>query len=123
MSQSAQGLRDRIHDVLRTIRDPEIPVNIVELGLIYQLDVSDGGAIAIRMTLTTPNCPVAGDLLREVEQKVRSVDGVTDVKVDLVWEPPWQRSMMSDAAKLQLDMFDGDIPSHKDKFIKLGRLK
>ncbi|MBX3396652.1 MAG: DUF59 domain-containing protein [Phycisphaerae bacterium] len=123
MAHSAQDLRGRIESVLRTIRDPEIPVNIVELGLIYQLDVSGTGSIAIRMTLTTPNCPVAGDLLREVEQKVRGVDGVTEARVDLVWEPPWQRSMMSDAAKLQLDMFDGDIPSHKEKFIKLGRLK
>lgn len=116
-------IRDRIDKVLRSIRDPEIPVNIVELGLIYQLDISEAGAVAIRMTLTTPNCPVAGDLLREVEQKVRAVEGVIEAKVDLVWEPPWQKDMMSDAAKLQLDMFDGGIPSHKDKFIKLGKLR
>ncbi|MBK8269280.1 MAG: DUF59 domain-containing protein [Planctomycetes bacterium] len=116
-------IRDRIDGVLRSIRDPEIPVNIVELGLIYQLDISEGGAVAIRMTLTTPNCPVAGDLLCEVEQKVRAVEGVTEARVDLVWEPPWQKDMMSDAAKLQLDMFDGGIPSRKDKFIKLGKLR
>lgn len=123
MTVDVANLRERINETLRTIRDPEIPVNIVELGLIYTLDIEESGAVAIRMTLTTPNCPVAGDLLREVEQKLRGVEGVTAAKVDLVWEPPWERSMMSDAAKLQLDMFDGDIPSHKDKFIKLGRLR
>lgn len=117
------ALRERIYDTLRTIRDPEIPVNIVELGLIYRMDVTESGDTAVQMTLTTPNCPVAGDLLKEVEQKVRAVEGVSSAKVDLVWEPPWQRSMMSDAAKLQLDMFDGDIPSKKDKFTKLGRLR
>ncbi|HWL94445.1 MAG TPA: iron-sulfur cluster assembly protein, partial [Phycisphaerae bacterium] len=83
-------LRERIHETLRSIRDPEIPVNIVELGLIYNLDISETGEVGVRMTLTTPNCPVAGDLLREVEQKVRAVEGVKDAKVELVWEPPWQ---------------------------------
>ncbi len=123
MSDTTDNIRERIEAVLRSIRDPEIPVNIVELGLIYNLDIDEAGAVAIRMTLTTPNCPVAGDLLREVETKVAAVEGVSSAKVDLVWEPTWEKSMMSDAAKLQLDMFGGDIPSKKDKFIKMGRLK
>lgn len=116
-------LRQRIEETLRSIRDPEIPVNIVELGLIYHLDITPAGDVSIRMTLTTPNCPVAGDLLREVEQKVKGVEGVASAGVELVWEPTWEKSMMSDAAKLQLDMFGGDIPSKKDKFIRLGRLR
>jgi FeS assembly SUF system protein len=98
-------LKEPIVDVLRTCYDPEIPVDIYELGLIYDIDVEPSGDVKIKMTLTAPNCPVAGSLPLEVEQKVRSVPGVTDVKVELVWDPPWCMDKMSDAAKLQLGMF------------------
>src|SRR5436305_3829108 len=85
-------LEERILAVLRTVYDPEIPVNIHELGLIYQLDVSPEGAVHVRMTLTTPACPVAGSLPGEVEAKVKEVPGVTSAKVELVWDPPWDKS-------------------------------
>jgi FeS assembly SUF system protein len=90
---------------LRTCYDPEIPVDIYELGLIYGIDVEPTGKVAIKMTLTAPNCPVAGSLPKEVEEKVRAVPGVTNVKVELVWDPPWCMEKMSEAAKLQLGMF------------------
>ncbi len=94
-------LETRVAAALRTVYDPEIPVNIYDLGLIYGIEVKDGAA-RVRMTLTAPNCPVAGILPGQVEHKVREVPGVTDAKVELVFDPPWDRSMMSDAAKLQL---------------------
>jgi FeS assembly SUF system protein len=97
-------LEKRVVDVLRTCYDPEIPVNIHELGLIYNVDVQPGGAVNIRMTLTSPMCPVAGSLPPEVEAKVRNVPGVTASKVEVVWDPPWTPAMMSEAAKLQLNM-------------------
>jgi FeS assembly SUF system protein len=90
---------------LHTCFDPEIPVDIYELGLIYGIDVQPSGEVNIRMTLTSPGCPVAGSLPGEVEQKVRSVPGVTGAKVELVWDPPWGMEKMSEAAKLQLGMF------------------
>ena len=90
---------------LHTCFDPEIPVDIYELGLIYGIDVQPGGEVNIRMTLTSPGCPVAGILPGEVEEKVRSVPGVTGAKVELVWDPPWGMEKMSEAAKLQLGMF------------------
>lgn len=96
-------LKDKVIDALRTCFDPEIPINIYDLGLIYGLDVN-GGAVAIRMTLTAPNCPVAGSLPGEVERKVRRVPGVSEAKVELVWDPPWDRSRLSPAAKLQLGL-------------------
>ncbi len=98
-------LKERVIEALKTCYDPEIPVNIYELGLIYDLDVPPSGVVSIRMTLTSPACPVAGSLPGEVASKVRAVAGVTDVKVDLVWEPPWEMERMSEAAKLQLGMF------------------
>jgi FeS assembly SUF system protein len=99
------SLEEKVIAVLRTVFDPEIPVNIHELGLIYDLKVSPEGAVAIRMTLTSPACPVAGALPEEVRQKVASVPGVTDAKVELVWDPPWDMSRMSEAAQLQLGLF------------------
>jgi FeS assembly SUF system protein len=87
---------------LRTVFDPEIPVNIHELGLIYGVDVAETGAVAVRMTLTAAGCPAAQSLPAEVEQRVRAVDGVTDVTVDVVFDPPWDPSRMSEAARLQL---------------------
>lgn len=96
--------RNAIVEALKTIYDPEIPVNIYELGLVYNIVIDDAGAAAIRMTLTSPACPVAGSLPPEVEQKVASVDGVTSAKAEVVWEPPWTPDKMSDEAKLQLNL-------------------
>ena len=98
-------LREKIVAVLRTCYDPEIPVNIHELGLIYGIDVQENGDVAIRMTLTSPMCPVAGSLPPEVQSKAQSVPGVKSAKVELVWEPPWHQDMMSEAAKVQLGFF------------------
>jgi FeS assembly SUF system protein len=95
-------LRERVEAVLHTIYDPEIPVDIYELGLIYDLDVSENGVVDIKMTLTAPNCPAAGMMPAEVEAKVCAVDGVTSASVELVWDPPWDRSRMSEAARLEL---------------------
>jgi FeS assembly SUF system protein len=97
-------LEDRVIAALKTIYDPEIPVDIHELGLIYELKTDSSGAVAIKMTLTSPACPVAMSLVGEVKNKVAAVPGVTSATVDLVWEPPWDRSRMSDAAALQLGL-------------------
>jgi len=91
-------------EALRTIFDPEIPVNVYELGLIYLVEVSGEGAVAIRMTLTSPHCPAVQSMPAEIEAKVRSISGVSDVSIDLVWDPPWDQSKMSEAARLQLGM-------------------
>jgi FeS assembly SUF system protein len=91
-------------DALRTVYDPEIPVNIHELGLIYGVEVSPAGAVTVRMTLTAAGCPAAQALPQEVEERVRAVPGVTGVTVDLVFDPPWDMSRMSEAARLQLGM-------------------
>jgi FeS assembly SUF system protein len=100
-------LEEQVIAALRGIYDPEIPVNIYELGLVYDIDADPAtGKIGIRMTLTTPACPVAGSLPGEVQARVQSIPGVTSAQVDLVWDPPWDKNMMSDAAKLQLGMFD-----------------
>ena len=99
------NLEASIIGVLHTCFDPEIPVDIYELGLIYGIDIQPSGEVNIRMTLTSPGCPVAGSLPGEVEEKVRSVPGVTAAKVELVWDPPWCMDNMSEAAKLQLGMF------------------
>jgi len=101
---SNEELKDGVIGVLRTVYDPEIPIDIYELGLIYEVDVDDDSAVYIKMTLTSPMCPVAETLPPEVEAKARAVDGVADVKLDLVWDPPWSPSMMSDAARLELGM-------------------
>jgi len=98
-------LRQRIIDTLSTVFDPEIPVNIYELGLIYDLDVQESGKVDIKMTLTSPMCPVAGSLPPEVETKVGATPGVTDVSLQIVWDPPWTMERMSEAAKLQLGFF------------------
>ena len=91
-------------EALRTIFDPEIPVNVYELGLIYLVEVSGEGAVAIRMTLTSPHCPAVQSMPAEIEAKVRTISGVSDVSIDLVWDPPWDQSKMSEAARLQLGM-------------------
>ena len=94
----------QVVEALRSCFDPEIPVNIYELGLIYEVKVGAEGAVAIQMTLTSPHCPAVQSLPAEIENKVRAVPGVTDVKIDLVWEPPWDPGKMSEAARLQLGM-------------------
>ena len=91
-------------EALKSIYDPEIPVNIYELGLIYNVEVRDDRSVEVRLTLTSPMCPVAGSLPPEVEAKVAQVAGVTASIVDLVWDPPWNPGMMSEAAKLELGM-------------------
>jgi FeS assembly SUF system protein len=99
----AEKLKTALVDAMKTVYDPEIPVDIWELGLIYDLDVDEAGSVKIRMTLTSPMCPVAETLPPEVEAKARAVEGVSDVKLDLVWDPPWSPSMMSEAARLELN--------------------
>lgn len=100
-----QALKPAILDAIRTVFDPEIPVNIFELGLIYDVLVDADGVAGIRMTLTAPGCPAAQSLPVEVARKVKAVEGVTDARVDVVWDPPWTKDRMSDAAKLQLGMW------------------
>ena len=104
-SKPNPDLEFRVIDALRTCYDPEIPVNIYELGLIYKIEIDSSDNVTIRMTLTSPMCPVAGSLPGEVEQKVQSIQGVNSARVDLVWDPAWNPSMMTEAAKLQLGFF------------------
>jgi FeS assembly SUF system protein len=99
----AEKIKSALVDALKTVYDPEIPVDIWELGLIYDLDVDEAGSVKIRMTLTSPMCPVAETLPPEVEAKARAVEGVSNVELDLVWDPPWSPSMMSEAARLELN--------------------
>jgi FeS assembly SUF system protein len=99
---SKQQLEEKIIQALKTCYDPEIPVDIFELGLIYEIIIDDDYNVEIRMTLTSPACPVAGSLPGEVEMTVREVPELNDVKVKLVWNPPWDRDMMSEVAKLEL---------------------
>src|SRR5215475_5291940 len=99
-----RAVGDQIVQQLKTVFDPEIPVDIYELGLIYKVKLDEDGAVAIRMTLTSPMCPAAEELPPEVESKTRSVPGVSSVVLDLVWDPPWNPGMMSEAAKLELGM-------------------
>ncbi len=102
---AATSIREQVIEALRAVYDPEIPVNIYELGLIYRIDVDAAGKVDVEMTLTSPACPVAGSLPGEVEAKVRGVPGVTEARIELVWDPPWDKDMMSEAAKLQLGFF------------------
>jgi FeS assembly SUF system protein len=97
-------LEERVIAALCACYDPEIPVNIYELGLIYDLQIDPSGAVSIRMTLTSPACPVAGALPADVQSRVQAVPGVTSAKVELVWEPPWEMSRMSEEARLQLGL-------------------
>jgi FeS assembly SUF system protein len=99
-------IKDNVVTALKTVYDPEMPVNIYELGLIYGVDVDDAGQVDLRMTLTAPNCPVAGSLPAEVERTVRAVPGVTGVKLELTFDPPWSKDRMSEAAKLALGIED-----------------
>ena len=98
-------MREKVIEALQTVYDPEIPVNIYDLGLIYGVDVDSAGIVIIQMTLTSPGCPVAAFMPSEVERKVFDISGVVSCQVDLVWDPPWDPSRMSEAAKLQLGFF------------------
>ena len=98
-------MQPQIVEVLSTIFDPEIPVNIYELGLIYEIAVDSDNVVGVRMTLTAPGCPAAQSLPVEVVTKLKQLPGITDAHVDIVWDPPWDKDRMSDAAKLQLGMF------------------
>ena len=96
-------LKEKIISEIKKIYDPEIPVNIYELGLIYKIEVKDKNIVNIDMTLTSPNCPVAESLPKEVKDNILNVEGVSDVKLNLVWDPPWNKSKMSEAEKLDLN--------------------
>lgn len=100
-----QPLLERIVEVIRTCYDPEIPVNICDLGLIYDIHVSEGNDLSVKMTLTSPNCPVAETLPAEVEQKLESIPELNSVKVEITFDPPWEREMMSEEAKMELGMW------------------
>lgn len=95
-------IEERIIDMLKTVYDPEIPVNVYDLGLIYKIDPQDDGELTIDMTLTAPNCPAAEFIMEDVRQKVESVDGVKAAQVNLVFEPEWDKDMMTEEAKLEL---------------------
>ena len=97
------NLKEKVIDEIKKIYDPEIPVNIYELGLIYDVSIFEKN-VKVKMTLTTPNCPVAESLPKEVKESIMEIDGVDKVDLDLVWEPPWDKSMMSEAAKLELNL-------------------
>ena len=97
-------LKEKVIMEIKKIYDPEIPVNIYELGLIYDIVVDENNIVKIKMTLTTPNCPVAESLPKEVKDSVKEIKEVKDVSLDLVWDPPWNKSMMSEAAKLELNL-------------------
>lgn len=95
-------LRDKINETLHSVYDPEIPVNIVELGLIYELEIEEDGQVKILMTLTAPGCPVAGDIVVEVQEKISALEGVSDVHVQLTFDPAWTMDMMTEEARLEL---------------------
>jgi len=102
MEKSLEQIEKDVLDIIRTCYDPEIPVNIYELGLIYEINVNENRDVQVLMTLTSPSCPVAETLPPDVENKIASVEGVTSAKVDITFEPPWEQSMMSEEAKLEL---------------------
>ena len=95
-------IEEKIVAMLKTVYDPEIPVNVYDLGLIYKIDVSDNGEVALDMTLTAPNCAAADFIMEDIRQKVESVEGVTSATINLVFEPEWDKDMMSEEAKLEL---------------------
>jgi len=99
----SESIKNRVIEAIQTVYDPEIPINIWEVGLIYDVNVDDDGKAHVLMTLTSPNCPVAEALPAEVEEKVAAVEGVTEAKVEITWDPPWDPEMLSEAARLELD--------------------
>lgn len=105
IAPAQRELRQQVIEVLKSVYDPELPVNIFDLGLIYAIDVDPQNQVHVRMTLTAPGCPVAGTLPGEIQRKIADLAGVTSAKVELVWEPPWDKSRMSEVAMLELGMF------------------
>lgn len=105
MSEPKTELEQQIIEALKTVYDPEIPVDIYELGLIYEIGIQENGKVEITMTLTSPMCPVAESLPMEVQQKVSEADGVSEVALNVVYDPPWSKEMMSEEARFALDMF------------------
>ena len=97
-------IKSKVIEAVKKIYDPEIPVNIYELGLIYKIDVDEKNKVNVDMTLTSPNCPVAESLPKQVKENIKKVEGVSDVNLNLVWEPPWDKDKMSEAAKLELNL-------------------
>ncbi|MBL7928804.1 MAG: DUF59 domain-containing protein [Bacteroidia bacterium] len=103
--EEIKPLRDRIIEIIKTCYDPEIPVDIYELGLIYEINVLDGNDVLVKMTLTSPACPVAESLPLEVEQKIKNIPDVNNAKVEITFDPPWEKSMMSEEARMELGMW------------------
>ena len=97
-------IKSQVIEAIKKIYDPEIPVNIYELGLIYKIEVDEKNKVNIDMTLTSPNCPVAESLPKDVKENIKKIEGVSDVNLNLVWEPPWDKDKMSEAAKLELNL-------------------
>jgi FeS assembly SUF system protein len=104
MDSQSEGLKEKLVAMLRDVYDPEIPVNVYDLGLVYDVRVDENGGVGIEMTLTSPMCPVAETLPVEIEARAREIQGVREVSIDLVWDPPWNPEMMSEAARLELGM-------------------
>jgi len=100
--ENAGTLRDRVEETLRTVFDPEIPVNIFDLGLVYEIQIAEEGKVRITMTLTAPACPAAGEIIHDVQQKIESLEGVADCHVQLTFDPPWTKEMMTEEARLEL---------------------
>ena len=103
-SEEKLNIEEKVVEMLRTVYDPEIPVDIYSLGLVYKIDLADDGALTVDMTLTAPNCPMADFILEDVRQKLESIEGVTSVNVNIVFEPEWTQDMMSEEAKLELGL-------------------
>ncbi|OGB69974.1 MAG: SUF system Fe-S cluster assembly protein [Caldithrix sp. RBG_13_44_9] len=101
-STNKKELENKIIEAIKTCYDPEIPVNIYEMGLIYDIQIDNNHLVQIKMTLTSPGCPVAGTLPGEIQEKVKSIEGISNAKVEVVWDPPWNPDMMSEEAKLEL---------------------
>ena len=97
-------IKNKVIECIKKIFDPEIPVNIYELGLIYKIEVDENNKVVVDMTLTSPNCPVAESLPNDVKENIKKIEDVTDVNVNVIWEPPWEKEMMSEAAKLELNI-------------------
>ena len=98
------NIKDKVIEEIKKIYDPEIPVNIYDLGLIYKIDVDDNNKVNVDMTLNSPNCPVAESLPNDVKMNIKKIEGVSDVNLNVVWEPPWDKDKMSEAAKLELNL-------------------
>jgi FeS assembly SUF system protein len=97
--------KDKIIEVLKTVFDPEIPVNIWDLGIVYNIDISDNNDVTITMTMTAPNCPISGMIIDDVKSSLSNIEGINDIKINLTFNPPWSPDMMSEEAKLQLGLF------------------